>query len=274
MPAEMKGAQKGFVCLQVKPSARLAYSFIPGTARSGKNPQLLVFLGGIDSSQKGWQGAFAKLMSLSEAAGVALPPMLAYDRYGVGASDQDPSDDGKPPEEYHDTRESMRDLRALITLFAREQLGLTEGKLQDLRIVFCAHSLGCCIARHYAEAYPGTVEAVLFIDSAIAGTAAEKLVPDPDIPDEWKARKWMVPEGTTEDHCRRAVRRAKQSHFSGYALTTKEKIRWDHMPKLLPLGSEPRLRGPNARLPLVTVLISDDTIMTPLLAKVRGYRLR
>ncbi|KAJ2966982.1 hypothetical protein NQ176_g9890 [Zarea fungicola] len=86
MPADVKGAQKGFVSLKTKPSARLAYSFIPGTTRSGKNPQLLVFLGGIDSSQKGWQGAIAKLMSLSERAGVALPPMLAYDRYGVGAT--------------------------------------------------------------------------------------------------------------------------------------------------------------------------------------------
>ena len=264
------GIQRGFVTLPTKPSARLGYSFIPQPS-GGASQRLLVFLSGIDSPQTVWQGALTRLVSLSRTNGIELPPILVYDRYGTGTSDHDPSDSGKPPNEYHDALEATRDLRQLIIQIASKHLGLTETILPDLSITFCAHSIGCCIARFYGDAYPGTVEALLLIDSAIAGTAAEKLVPDPDISEEWEKGQWMLPEGTTADECRDAVRRARNSPFSGHAMTTRERIRWDNMPELLPKGDKPRLRGPKLGMPRVTVVVSDAEVTKVQLAKVRTY---
>jgi pimeloyl-ACP methyl ester carboxylesterase len=265
---EVDGIQRGFMHLDGKASARLGYSFIPSPAPTTDHPRLLVFLGGLDALQMTWQGTLTNLISLSKTDGFNLPPILVYDRYGVGASDHDPGDKGKPMEEYHDAVESMRDLRQLITQVSVKHLGLGERKVQDLRIVFCAHSIGCCIARFYADSYPGTVESLLLIDSAIAGTAAEKTIPNPDIPEEWEKRKWTLPEGITADLCRKAVLKTKRSPFSGYPMTTTERLRWTNMPQLLPSSEKPRLRGPKPHMPLVTVLVNDPAVAVPELAKV------
>jgi pimeloyl-ACP methyl ester carboxylesterase len=259
---EMDGIESGFVCLSTKPTARLSYSFIPQpSGHTGRHSKrLLVFLSGIDNSQTIWQGTLTKLVSLSRTNGFDLPPMLAYDRYGAGNSDHDPSDAGKPPEQYHDAVESMRDLHQLIIQIAPKHLGLAENELHELRIIFCAYSIGCCIARFYADAYPGTVEALLLIDSPPAGTAAENLVPDPDIPEEWEKGRLFLPEGTTADQCRDAIRKGRNSPLSGHAMTTRERIRWDNMPQLLPSSERPKLRGPEPGMPLVAVVNSDAEV--------------
>lgn len=267
---ELDGIESGFVRLCTKPTARLSYSFIPQpSGRTGRHSKrLLVFLSGIDNSQTIWQGTLKKLVSLSRINGFDLPPMLVYDRYGAGSSDHDPSDAGNPPEQYHDAVESMHDLRQLIIQIAPIHLGLAENELHDLRIIFCAYSIGCCIARFYADAYPGTVEALLLIDSATAGTAIENMMPNPDIPEEWEKGRLFLPEGTTADQCRDAIRKGRNSPFSGHAITTRERIRWDNMPQFLPSSERPKLRGPEPGMPLVAVVNSDAEVAISSIANV------
>lgn len=258
---ELDGIENGFINLRTKPSARLGYSFVPSTAHStGKAKRLLVFLAGIDVPRSLWQGTFTRLAELARINGLELPPMLTYDRYGVGQSDHDPSDVGKPPEEYHDALEAQRDLRQLLIQVVSQKLGYAEQELDSLRIVFCAHSLGCCIARLYAMKYTGTVEALLLVDSAISSTPAMKFIPDPDNPDDWERRRHLVPERVTPEMCREAISISRKTPLSGYALTTRERIQWTNMPQLLPFSYAPKLRGPESGLPLVTVLINDSEV--------------
>lgn len=266
---ELDSIENGFIKLQTKPSARIGYSFVPNTTHSpGRANRLLVFLGGIDVPRKLWQGTFTRLAELARSKGLELPPMLAYDRYGVGQSDHDPSDAGKSPEGYHDVMEVKRDLRQLLIQIAHRKIGYAEHELNSLRIVFCAHSLGCCIARLYAMSFPGTVEALLLIDSAISSTPAMKFVPDPDIPDDWETRRYLVPEGVTPEMCRQAIRITHKIPYSGHALTTRERIHWTNMPQLLPFSYAPKLRGPENGLPLVTVVMNDSEISIRNISKV------
>jgi pimeloyl-ACP methyl ester carboxylesterase len=181
----LEGIDHGYLRLRTKPTARLSVSFVPQREGDGGQPKrLLVFLSGIDNPKIIWQRVLKELLKVSRAKDFSLPPMLLYDRYGVGQSDPEPTDVGKPPEEFHDANESVRDLHQLITQMAEERLGCDSADLGKLRIVFCAHSLGACIARLYAQAFPGTVEGLLIMDAAISSTPAEKFIPDPDNPEE------------------------------------------------------------------------------------------
>lgn len=263
---DINGADNGFIRLPAKSSARLSYFFAPQatTAQRRRSQRLLIFLSGIDGSKAGWQATISRLAKLSRN----LPPMLAYDRYGIGDSDHDPSDVGKSPEEYHDAMDSMRDLRQLIIRIAEERLGYGEHELHQLRIVFCAHSLGCCIARLYSHQFPGTVEALLLVDSAIAGTRADKFTPDPDIPAEWEEGRHRLPKEATPQMCRRLIQGARNSVYSGNAIKTRERIKWSNMPQLLPFIDAPKLQGPEPGLPLVTVLMNDPDVSLKPISKV------
>jgi pimeloyl-ACP methyl ester carboxylesterase len=209
--------------------------------------------------------------------------MLFYDRFGCGGSDADPQDEGKPPEEYHDVVDAAQDLHQLIVQIMELKFSWSRNidatSPQHLpRIVFCAHSFGVSIARIFANKYPGFVQGVLMIDSAIATNKAEHLIPDPDDPASWSRLtdpnsvwgKLNIPgeDVISKDDYRRAVQRTKRSHISGYPTTTKEHMRWDHMPQQLPRADEPKLRGPTEHLPLVTVMTSDLVPSARWIAKV------
>jgi len=267
---ELHGIENGSIRLRTKPSAQLRYSFVPKAGNNaGRNPErLLIFLSGLDSPKTVWQGTISRLADLAQTNGLDLPPLLAYDRFGVGKSDQDPTDVGKPPEEYHDGMDAVRDLRQLLIQIAEQKLDREESELDKLRIAFCAHSFGVCIARLYAQMFPGTVEALLIMDSALSNSLAEKFVPNPDIPEEWEEAQGWLPPGTTPEMCRDAIRKVIRSNISGYAMATRERIRWTNMPEMLPFNDRPRLRGPEPNLPLVTVMCCDPDVSIRTLSKV------
>jgi pimeloyl-ACP methyl ester carboxylesterase len=252
LPKEIKlsnlSIENGFLNLRTKPTARMGYSFIPPSIQTTSPPEhLLVFLSGLDNPLWVWQKTLTALVSLTHTQHIPLPPMLLYDRFGVGASDPDPSDVGKPPEEYHDAGEAVQDLHQLITQAMELKYSHTTGATLP-KLIFIAHSFGATIARLYAAAHLGTVSSLLILDSAISSTPAEKFIPNPDDSDEWRNRARWHPAflDTTlisEEMCRAAIAVVKASPFSGYALTTRERMRWDNMPRLLPYNDRPKLPG-------------------------------
>ena len=273
---ELNDIENGSMRLRTKPSAQLSYSFVPQAGiNAGQRPErLVVFLSGLDSPKTLWQGAFSGLADLAQTKGLHLPPLLAYDRFGIGKSDHDPSDVGKAPEEYHDGMDAVRDLRQLLIQIAEQKLDREESELDKLRLAFCAHSFGVCVARLYAQTFPGSVEALLIMDSALSNKVAEKFLPNPDIPGEWEEGRGWLPPGTTPEMCRDANRKLIRSNISGHAMTTRERIRWTNMPAMLPFSDRPRLRGPEPNLPLVTVMCCDMDVSVRILSKVCPALLR
>jgi len=60
--------------------------------------------------------------------------------------------------------------------------------------VFVASSIGCAIARLYAIENPGTVSALLLLDSTLANSYVTTVFPDPRAPE---FSKYHLPEGVT-----------------------------------------------------------------------------
>lgn len=265
----MDKLENGSTNLRTKPTARLCFSFVPQPKDKATSPErILVFLSGLDNPKTVWQRLLDQLVEQSRRNGIVLPPMLLYDRFGVGQSDPDPTDAGKRPEEYHDANDAVDDLHELIAQIVEQKLGHNKNPVDNLGIVFCAHSFGVCIARLYAQRFPGTTEGLLLMDSAIANTPAEKFTPNPDDPVEWdEAQKWL-PETITADMCRDAIRKTLASPVSGYTMTTRERMRWTNMPELLPYSDRPKLQGPRPELPLVTVMSHDSDASGPKMSKV------
>ena len=264
---DLEGFQNDFIRLSSKPSARLNYSFrpqTPGEASTKRSQSLLVFLSGVDDRRKSWKAAIASFMWLSQCQGVPLPPMLLYDRYGLGLSDRHPSDADRNSKERYSILNAMYDLHELIVQIAQEKLGYQEAEVPRLNIVFASHSLGCFIARLYAQAFPGTVDALLLVDSGISNTALQDFIPNPDKPSH--SYKYQVPSDVTPDMCRFAIQRILKSPFN-FRGRNREGMYWGNSPELLPRSDAPRLRGSRAGLPLVTVIVNDPEVMSESFAK-------
>jgi pimeloyl-ACP methyl ester carboxylesterase len=274
----------GILRLRTKPTSKLAYSFVPAHDHpesvtrpntAGGSP-LLIFLSGIDNSKAIWQKTLDRLFESACAIGAELPPMLFYDRFGVGGSDPEPSDVGKKPEEFHNCADAVKDLHQVVVQLMELKFGwsrhVDQSLRQDLpRIVFCAHSVGVCVARMFADAYPGVVQGILMLDSAIATKQAEDIIPDPNDPLQWAGRRdpqtawgrFGFPDENvlSKDAIKDARQKVRRSPISGYAMTSKEQMRWDHMPEQLPRADEPKLRGPTEHLPLITVMARDPEVL-------------
>lgn len=268
---DFDGVENGFIRLRMKPSARLNYSFVPQSSKlstSERPSRLIVFLSGIDAKRTSWKLMIASLLRMEKDEGLSLPPLLLYDRYGIGMSDQDPTDTGQPREERHDIKNAMCDLRQLVVQISEQKLGYKEAELGRLHLIFVAHSLGAGIARLYAAEFPGTVEALLLLDAVMSNKAFGDFIPDPDKPEEFK--KHILPVGVTPEMCRDAIRKIAKSPYNFKAGLNREGIRWSNLPEQLPFNDGPRLQGPRKGLPLVTVMCSDLERMARNTGKVRS----
>ena len=186
-----------------------------------------------------WQAAM-KLI----AAGDIECSMLAYDRYGQGATtDRDPNDaKAEDPKHGHDLRESARDLKELLLLMHDRW---------DTRIVFVANSIGCPLARLYVQDYPGQVAGILLLDSNITNTNFVDIFPDPDA-EGFDASK--LPDGVDAEGLR-AMRTGMGAKFHP-SISSAEGLSRKNITQLLPRAERPRLLGwrkdPNG--PYVTVV--------------------
>ena len=172
--------------------------------------------------------------------------MLAYDRYGVGMTeDRDPLDQRREQGHGHDCGDAAEDLYYLIGHFSKG-LKLLSG--EKLKVVLVANSIGCAIARLYAEKYP--VAAVLFLDSIMANSNFD-FWPDPDQPGFDKRE---LPEDVSVEVLRE--QRAKFAAVFRPDAVNREGLSRRSLAKLLSHSDAPVLGSPGER-PWVTVVGHD-----------------
>lgn len=231
------------VTLPHKPTATVACSYVSGTDPA----VLVVFLNGLMTDKSSWIPVISGIIRRRKSlASPEFPSMLAYDRYGVGMTeDRDPLDQGRERGHGHDCRDAAEDLYHLISHFSKG-LKLLSG--EKLRIVLVANSIGCAIARLYAERYP--VAALLFLDSIMANSDFD-IWPDPDAP---SFDKRGLPDDVSVEVLRE--QRAKFAAIFRPDAINREGLSRRNLAKLLPRSEAPMLGSQDER-PWVTVVGHD-----------------
>ena len=241
--------------LDHKPGAALHLStFFPASSARGPYADtLVVFLNGLALPSLSWIPAVERLISQRhEEAGLPLPALLCYDRYGQGESDPDPTDPPGTPYG-HDLSAAAEDLHALLTRVCRDYL---DREPDDTRLVLVCNSIGCALARLYAGAHPGRVEGLLFLDSMMANTDFVSLFPDPDAATWGPDDEASLPPGVSPEDLRHA--RAEIAKIFHPTVPNGERLDRRYLPQLLPRADAPALPpGPSGKMPLLTVVGHD-----------------
>ncbi|KAI1879879.1 hypothetical protein JX265_001500 [Neoarthrinium moseri] len=241
--------ERGVVRLPRKPTATLSYGIAQGHGPLSTT-HLLVFLNGLIMHQRGWDATIQNLLQIWGAgAGTAnYPSLLTYDRYGQGDSEPDPADEQS---KYgHDMREVVRDLNDLVfkIWYDKQQ----DGAPSRPHLVFVANSIGCVIARLYAETYPSSVAALLLLDSNIANSDLVSIFPDPDLQD---FDPTSLPAGVSVADLRDT--RAKYKAIFHPSVRNPENLDRRNVADLLPYDHKPVLKGPDSRGAWITVVEHD-----------------
>ncbi|GLA12447.1 Alpha/Beta hydrolase protein [Aspergillus welwitschiae] len=236
------------ITLPTKPTAQLSYTFHPPSTQSSNNKILLVFLNGLAAPQTSWGPVIHHLQSTHPHN---LPAILTYDRYGQGQTpSRDPADQNAPdPSHGHDILSALDDLHQLIQQIAKLHLH-TSTSAPDRNLILVGNSLGCALARLYAQTYPGTVSALLLLDSILANSDFVSVFPDPTAPD-------FIPpqeeDGISAQDL--IVARAIAGKVFHPSVGSKEGLSRRNLAELLPESDGPRLVGPDdERGPWVTVI--------------------
>lgn len=255
-------AEFQLISLATKPTAQIAYTFQPSVSVSTAKPALLVFLNGLGLPQVSWFPTITQLKELRREKNI--PAILTYDRFGQGqTTDRDPSDEGAAdPMHGHDCLSVVHDLHQLITQIIAEKnlLGVsnnTETSNSMPLLVLVANSIGCALARLYAQEYPGTVAGLLLLDSVLANSDFVSVFPDPDADDFDPA---TLPPGLPSQALR-ATREGARRIFHP-DVGSKEGLSRKNLRTLLPASDAPVLQGPpggsgSGGGPFVTVVGHD-----------------
>ena len=240
--------RSNFIRLCTKPSAQLCYTFVSG-APTSKHSRLIVFLNGLGLPQSSW---FPVIAGLTNSLPTQRPPLLAYDRFGQGTStDPDPSDAvAADPLHGHDCLNVVRDLRQLITQIANEKLNIIDVDRVDLLLV--GNSIGCVLARLYAQEFPGTVAAMLLLDSKMANSDFVSIWPDPDAAG---FNKNELPVGITQEILRDTREKYRRTFHPDVG--SKEGLSRRNLRDLLPSSDSPVLHGVGGQGPYITVVGHD-----------------
>lgn len=235
--------------LTTKPGAKITYTFVPSKGNKVTGQPLLVFLNGLGLPAASWLPTISILTQSS-----THPPLISYDRYGQGQTpDKDPNDATAPdPQHPHDCMDVIRDLHQLLTQF--RALHDLDSFVNDGGIFFVANSIGCALARLYAQTYPNTVSAFLFLDSVLANSDFVSFMPDPEAAD-FKEKYATLPEGVTEENLRES-RATFFRIFSPYqgVMGKAEGLSRKTLPGLLPDSDGPKIEGYGGKGPIVTVV--------------------
>ncbi|KAJ5726865.1 alpha/beta-hydrolase [Penicillium malachiteum] len=235
-----------FLALNTKPSAQLSYTF--SAPSETPKPVLVVFLNGLGLPQAFWQPIITQLKDLRKDS--TLPAFVTYDRFGQGqTTDRDPQDAGaEDPTHGHDCLESVRDLRQFLTQISSDKFSLD---LESVPLVLVGNSIGCALARLYAQEYPGTVTGLLLLDSVLANSDFVSVFPDPDAADFDPASIAPIPMEAIK-----AVRAGARRIFHP-DVGNKEGLSRRNLRELLPDSDGPLLKGPSGTGPYVTVVGHD-----------------
>ena len=240
LPADIKHYE---ITLDTKPGALIHYTFVQ--SRQPDPTYLIVFLNGLMTDKSSWLQTLAGVIR----AVPDFPPMLAYDRYSQGLTeDRDPQDAGREEGYGHDVKDAASDLRQLIEQVCKER-SLAKGSAPQLVLV--ANSIGCAIARVFAQEYLGRVAGVILLDSIIANSNFD-FWPDPDA-EGFDASQ--LPEDVDIETLRQ--QRTKFKAMFSPEVKNKEGLDRRNLSRLLPESDKPSLLGPDDRGPLITVVGHD-----------------
>ncbi|KAI9170599.1 hypothetical protein HJFPF1_00067 [Paramyrothecium foliicola] len=234
-----------FIRLTTKPTAQISYRF-----QESQSSTLLVFLNGLGLPQVAWLATIQRLKDIRGESN--LPNILTYDRFGQGqTTDRDPDDaTSTDPMHGHDCLAIVEDLRQLLGQIALEHMSVAE--LDSVTLVFVSNSIGCAVARLYAQQYSGSVAAHLLLDSVLANSDFISIFPDPD---EEGFEQDALPDGMTVEALRGA--RASTRAIFHPSVGSKEGLSRKNLSKLLPASNLPVLQGPDGHGPFVTVVGHD-----------------
>jgi pimeloyl-ACP methyl ester carboxylesterase len=239
-----------FIRLTTKPTAQLCYTYVPASGAVSSTPLLVVFVNGLGLPKSSW---FPVIMRLLESNLEHRPAMLAYDRYGQATTtDTDPSDVGAAdPMHGHDCMSVVKDLRQLLTQIAKDKIDIMD--VDKVELIFVCNSIGGAITRLYTQEYPGTVAALLILDSVLANSDFVSMWPDPDAPG---FNEKDLPEGVTPDILRETREKLGFRMFHPQN-GSKEGLSRKNLKDLLPESNSPMLKGVKGRGPFVTVVGHD-----------------
>ncbi|KAI2469886.1 alpha/beta-hydrolase [Annulohypoxylon bovei var. microspora] len=252
------------ICLPHKPDSPLSYRFLPGQGPLSTT-HLVVFLNGLIIPQDGWLPAIRDLQRRWTKDGSrSRPSLLTYDRYGQGQSARDPADAANGGT--HNVAEVVGDLHVLVREIWRTRASdhvvdsksksksknRKEATAPPPRLIFVANSIGCVVARLYAQTYPRAADALLLLDSNIANNDLVSIFPDPDAA---SFDPTVLPPGTTIEDLRHA--RAGYARLFHPSVPNPEHLDRRDVAALLPASDAPALEGADGRGPWVTVVGHD-----------------
>lgn len=255
---------KFFVELKREPSVQLSCSIVAQPSPSSHDT-LIICLSGIDNPQTIW---YPIITALQERKFPDLPPILVYDRVGQGTSIGRNADmPGRPTNFGRDCLDAARDLREIVENVAITRFNLASDKVDGLRIFLVASSIGCAIARLYAQTYPRTVIGLLLLDSTLANSDTVSIFPDPTSPGFSIDN---LPAGVTPE----ALIRARKITHKFYHPTSwnREGLWRGNLPDLLPYADSPRIQGPIEGAPYVTIVEHDHSLFPINTERVNGCR--
>lgn len=233
----------GTLTLSTKPGASIHYSYACGT----DHHHFVVFLNGLMSTKSTWLSVMGGIVR-KRTVFPGFPSMLAYDRCGSGLSeDPDPQDQGREDGFGHDVADAVRDLHEIISQVASEHMAAVQSQFS---LILVGNSIGCAIARLYAQTYPGVVDGLLLLDSIMANSDFDWW-PNPDA-DGFDANQ--LPDDVTIDVLKE--QRAVYAAIFRPDIVNKEGLDRRNLAKLLPESDNPKLQGPH-KGPLVTVVGHD-----------------
>ena len=240
LPADIKHYS---LILDSKPGASIHYTFAQSEAHNP--PYLIVFLNGLMSDKSSWLPSIAGIIRAKQD----FPPMMAYDRYGQGLTeDRDPQDRGREEGYGHDVKDVASDLQQLVKQ-VRKKHTIPHGLEHQLILV--ANSIGCAIARVFTAENPGIVVGIILLDSIIANSNFD-FWPDPDA-EGFDATQ--LPEDVSLAELRE--QRAKFKAIFNPAVKNKEGLDRRCLSALLPNSDRPKLLGPHGQGPLIRVVGHD-----------------
>ena len=238
----------GTLELTTKPGASIHYTFAQGN-NTHHSYHLVIFLNGLIADKSSWLAVIAGVIRARKTT-TGFPSMLAYDRYGQGLTeDRDPQDRGREKGHGHDVADVVGDLHQIFLHIVQERL---HKRPDELHLVLVANSIGCAIARLYAQTYPGKVVALLLLDSIMANSNFD-FWPDPDAKDFGENE---LPDDVSVEILRE--QRAKFAAMFSPQIINPEGLSRRTLPELLPASDGPKLVGPDdEKGPWVTVAGHD-----------------
>ena len=197
------------------------------------------------SDKSSWLPTMAGIIK----ADPGFPSMVAYDRYGQGLTeDRDPQDRGREEGYGHDVRDAAVDLHQLVGQVCNDH-PLSGDSMP--RLILVANSIGCAIARLFAQEHLEKVAGIVLLDSVIANSNFE-FWPDPDA-EGFDANQ--LPVDIRVEMLRE--QRAKFKAIFSPGTKNREGLDRRNLASLLPHSDQPSLVSPLNRGPFITVVGHD-----------------